>query len=367
VGRATGTIGSRFGADPNALNFVRLVLALQVVVWHAYALRGGRWLPEQVEVFGAEIAVDGFFAVSGFLICRSWLRNPGLLRFAEARARRLLPGLWVCLIVTAFVIAPLATHAAGHSELSLRGQLEFVLGNATTWVSVWDIDGGPTGVSHQGAWNGSLWSLSWEVSAYAAVAILGIFALVRGRVVLWLAAVFWLWAFALVVSGSGVVNTVHPLWLLPRTGLMFACGALLFLLRDRVPISRMLAVVAVGLVVGGVAATPSYRVIAAPAVAYLCLYVGIELGRFPRLVLRNDLSYGVYIYAFPIQQALLLAGFGSIGWAAFVCLSVACTLPLAAASWFAVERPAQRFRRQGYRGEPSAFDRSIPQPLHEPH
>lgn len=367
MGRATGTIGSRFGADPNALNFVRLVLALQVVVWHAYALRSGTWLPERLELLSGDIAVDGFFAVSGFLICRSWCRNPNLLRFVEARATRLLPGLWVCLIVTAFVIAPLATHAAGDPGISLRGQLEFVLGNATTWVNAWGIDGGPIGVSHPGAWNGSLWSLSWEVGAYAALAIVGVFALLRGRVVLWLAAAFWLWAFALVVSGSWVVNSGHWVWLFPRTGLMFACGALLYVFRDRIPMSRLLAVVAVALVAAGVAATPSYRVIAAPAIAYLCLYVGIELGRFSRLVLRQDLSYGVYIYAFPVQQALLMAGVGGIGWAAFTALSVICILPLAAASWFLVERPAQRFRRHRIRGDSRGLNHLPAQPVPESH
>jgi peptidoglycan/LPS O-acetylase OafA/YrhL len=141
----------------------------------------------------------------------------------------------------------------------------------------------------------------------------------------------------------------------------------LYLLRDRIPMSRALAGVAVALVVGGVAATPSYRLAAAPAIAYLCLYVGIELGRFSRLVLRHDLSYGVYIYAFPIQQALLLWGFGSIGWAAFTGLSIVCTLPLAAASWFAVERPAQRLRRPVVRDESGSLDRLTPQPLHRPH
>ena len=126
-----------------------------------------------------------------------------------------------------------------------------VLGNATTWVTEWDIDNGPADIPHPGAWNGSLWSLSWEVSAYAAVAILGLFALLQSRVVLWFAGVFWLWAFALVVSGNWMVGTGHPAWLLPRTGLMFSCGALLYLFRDRIPMSRSLAVVAVALVVAG--------------------------------------------------------------------------------------------------------------------
>jgi peptidoglycan/LPS O-acetylase OafA/YrhL len=365
VRSAGNTIGDRFAGGPNALNFLRIAFALEVVVWHSYALRGGNWLPDRLESFLSVIAVDGFFAISGFLICRAWCRNPRVLRFAAARARRLLPGLWMCLVVTAFVIAPIGIRLAGQADLSLRGQLDFVLGNAAIWVNVWGIDGGPVGVPHTGAWNGSLWSLMWEVFAYVAVAILGVFALLRVRVVLWFAGVFWLWLFALVATDHWVANSGEPGWLLPRTGLLFACGALVYLLRDRIPMSRALAAAAGALVVAGMAATPSYLLVAAPALAYLCLYAGIELGRFPRLVLRNDLSYGVYIYAFPIQQALLLAGLGSIGWAGFTCLSIACTLPLAAASWFAVERPAQRFRRRGRRDDLHPVDRQPPRPLPE--
>ena len=112
------------------------------------------------------------------------------------------------------------------------------------------------------------------------------------------------------------------------------------------------------------AVAPSHT-LAAPAIAYLCLYLGLELARFSRLVLRHDLSYGVYIYAFPIQQALLLSGLGSLGWAAFTCLSIACTLPLAAASWFFVERPAQRFRRPRFGNELSGPRPTESSALHE--
>lgn len=337
-------VGSRFATGANALNLLRLVLALEVIVWHAYALRGSSWLPHRFELFLADIAVDGFFAISGYLICRAWIRNPRLRRFAGARARRLLPGLWVCLVVTAFVIAPFASHVAGQASPSLRGRLEFVVANASTWVNVWGIDGGPTGVPHSGAWNGSLWSLSWEVFAYASVAVLGMVALLKRRVLLGMALVFWLWSFALIASGAWVVDSGHPLWVLPRTGLMFTCGALLYLLGERIPLSRALAVGAAALLVVGVLATPSYRLVAAPAVAYLCLYGGIMLGRYPRLVLRNDLSYGVYVYGFPVQQALLIAGLAGSAWAWFTLVSVAAVLPFAALSWFLVERPLIRRR-----------------------
>jgi peptidoglycan/LPS O-acetylase OafA/YrhL len=361
---AGNTIGARFGAGPNALTFLRLVLALEVVAWHAYALRGDTWLPEHLG-FLADIAVDSFFAISGFLICAAWFRRPSLRHFAEARVRRLVPALWVCLVVTAFVIAPVSLALAGQPELSVGAQIDYVLSKVTMSFSSWGIEGSPGGVPHPGVWNGSLWSLTWEVLAYAAVAALGLLALLRVNVILLIAGVLWLWQLALVLADSWVVGTSFAAWALPRTGLMFACGALLYLLRDRIPMSRALVLAAVGVFAVGVVVAPSYRFVVPAAVAYLCLYAGIALGRFPRLVLRNDLSYGVYIYAFPIQQSLLMLGLGSIGWVAFTCLSVACTLPLAAASWFAVERPAQRFRRWSRRDEPTGGQLSAPRPIRE--
>jgi peptidoglycan/LPS O-acetylase OafA/YrhL len=357
------TIGDRVGAGPNALTFLRLVLALEVVAWHAYALRGDAWLPGQLG-FLSDIAVDSFFAISGFLICSAWFRNPSFLRFAEARARRLLPALFVCLVATAFVIAPLSLALAGQPELSLGAQADYVLSKATMSFSGWGIEGSPAGVPHPGVWNGSLWSLTWEVVAYGAVAALGVLALLRLSVVLWLAGVLWLGQLVLVVADSWVVGTSFAPWALPRTGLMFACGALLYLLRDRIPVSGAAALAALGVFAVGVAVTPSYRFVVPPALAYLCLYLGIVLGRFPRLVLRTDLSYGIYIYAFPIQQSLLLLGLGSIGWMAFTGLSILAVLPLAVASWLAVERP---FLKRGRRARTPAAEPRANRPVLETH
>src|SRR3712207_4339004 len=103
-------------------------------------------------------------------------------------------------------------------------------------------------------------------------------------------------------------------------------------------------------------AAPNYRLIAAPAVAYLALAVALWAGRYRRLRLSNDLSYGVYVYGFVAQQALLLAGV-DLGWAAFTVVSLAVVLPAAAASWWLVEKPALRLaKRRRVDGVVSARD-----------
>jgi peptidoglycan/LPS O-acetylase OafA/YrhL len=62
------------------------------------------------------------------------------------------------------------------------------------------------------------------------------------------------------------------------------------------------------------------------------------------LQLRTDLSYGVYIYAFPIQQLLVIGGLGSINLVAFWVISAAASVPIAALSWFLVEKPAMSLK-----------------------
>lgn len=59
---------------------------------------------------------------------------------------------------------------------------------------------------------------------------------------------------------------------------------------------------------------------------------------------RTDISYGVYIYAFPVQQAVTELCLRQ-GWPLAVCLglSLVLVLALAAASWFGVERPCLRY------------------------
>ena len=342
------SLGSRFESSPNALNLLRLLLAFEVLAWHSWALRGGS-LPPRVQLFVADVGVDGFFAISGLLICRAWLRHPNLSRFAVARARRILPGLWVCLAVTALLIAPAVSFAVGDPVPSPGASWSYLLSNAGVWVNEWDIGGTPRGLA-DGAWNGSLWTLAWECMCYAAVALLGVLRLLRPRVVLGVTVAFWSYGLVLELVGISGVAVARPMWqwMPQRAGLMFATGAALWCYRDRIRLDRRLVMASVAVLPLSIVLVDNYRLLAAPAVAYLCMSLALTLGRHQAARLTHDISYGVYIYAFPLQQALLLLGCGRLPWLWFLALSVVSVVPAAVASWVLVERPMTRRRRTAH-------------------
>jgi peptidoglycan/LPS O-acetylase OafA/YrhL len=118
----------------------------------------------------------------------------------------------------------------------------------------------------------------------------------------------------------------------------FAFGASAYLVRDRIPMSLSFAALAAVALL----ATLTTRVfvpVAIPCIAYLTLFTAMRLPLrgFDR---RLDLSYGLYIYAFPVQQLLALYGVGALGFAPYFLSALAIAGALAAASWFAIEKPS---------------------------
>jgi peptidoglycan/LPS O-acetylase OafA/YrhL len=338
------TIEDRFDGRANALNLMRLVLAASVIVWHAYAFPLRQGLPDPAVRLLEQVGVDGFFAISGFLIVRSWQRHPEPRDFIAARAARILPGLWVCLVVTAFVIVPVAVAVADRAQPDLWAQVKYVVLNAGVFMGSLGIDGVPPPGGWL-VWNASLWTLWWELMAYTVVLIAGGRGLLTTKGVVGTAV--WCWLASLINmllgSESSAANT-HWNTAIPRLGLMFACGALLWMHRTRVPVSRTLLALSV-LAVAASAYVPNYRLIAAPAVAYACVVTAIYLGRWAPLRLRHDISYGVYVYGAPVQLALI--GTGHVGsWMSFTLATLAIVVPMATLSWLVVERPASRWMRK---------------------
>ncbi|MGY4711353.1 acyltransferase family protein [Mycolicibacterium sp. CBM1] len=359
------TLGQAFDSRKNALNAWRLILATGVILWHSWPLTGRGISFEPVHQLLGDGFVDGFFAISGFLITWSWFRNPRARDYFAARGLRLLPGLWVCLIVTAFVIAPIAVAIQGGSVGKLllsRSPYDYVLGNSGVQVFKHDIAGTPLGVPWFGEWNGSLWTLFWEVLCYITIAALGVFGLLRFR---WVVPIL----LALVLCWSAMLPSMKVIIETPpdkrppidaattmliaegaaaRFALMFLAGALLFQFRNVIPARWSLVFLSVGVVLAA-SLMPNYRLLGAIPLAYAIIVSGALL-RSERLTLRTDVSYGVYIYAFPIQQLLVICGLAVLAPPIFAIVAAAVTLPLAALSWFLIEKPAlslkSRLRRK---------------------
>lgn len=311
------TLGERLAGRHNALNALRLAFALFVVISHTWPLSGqGHDLAVGGQSLGGW-GVAGFFAISGYLIPASRLRQSASA-YTTRRALRILPGLWVCLAVTAFAIAPIAA-AATRTTYDLPGAVGYVLNNATTLIrqtTIGDIlDGRPVL-----DWNGSLWSLFYEVCCYLiAGALLSIPALRKRQ----------LWVAASLLLFATLGNQVIYLWLLG----FFAAGWVLGAVRDHIRPSWALTVGA------GLALMAAEAFLPAATAMPLALTV-LSLGALlpGRWLVTNDISYGTYLYGFPVQQALALAGVPALGLYPYLALSVAGALTFGAASWFLVER-----------------------------
>lgn len=331
----TKTFDDVFDPRANALNLIRLLLAGTVIIWHSFPLSGNdiAWAPLRQLV--SEVGVDGFFAISGYLIVASWVRTPNWVRYLRARVLRILPAFWVCLIATAAIMAPLTAGVFGADNLS------YVVRNAALWMFQYDIAGTPTGIPYEAVWNGSLWTLAWEFFCYLGVMLLGLTGLLRRR--LTLPILFVLALLGAVATTFGPVDNNYVA-LASRFGLMFLAGALVWQFRDRLPV-RGSFVVGAAAILAVAAFLPNYRLLAALPLAYLILVAGAVL-KSPRLRLRNDISYGVYIYAFPVQQMLALAGVHELGIAVYAIAAAVGTVPLAMLSWFLVEKPMMRLNKR---------------------
>lgn len=318
------TLGEGLARRDNALNVIRLALAATVLVSHTWPLGG--W-PTEPHLGGRTIgswAVAGFFAISGYLIPAS-RAHQHWWRYAQSRAMRILPALWVCLLAVALVYAPLAALFSGTEYHPLRA-LTYVASNLTTHVGQTSI-GSSLDSAHIRDWIGSLWSLIYETYCYIIAGVLLTLPVLRRNQAATALTV-------LLVSSLG--GHLVYMWLLS----CFSAGWLIATLAHRLRASWPLIVVAVGAVI-----LSTQGPTAAPALplAYLVLSLGALLpGRGCAI---NDVSYGTYLYAFSTPQLLFLAHAPVLGLPFYLGASLAITLLLATASWFLIEKRCRPRRR----------------------
>jgi peptidoglycan/LPS O-acetylase OafA/YrhL len=339
------TIGAGFDPRRNSLNCLRLVLAVAVIVSHTWPLGG--YGPDPV-IAGENLgtwAVAGFFAISGYLIATSRLHLP-FGTFVVRRVLRIYPGYLVCLVVVAAGFAPLSA-ALGSGPIDWGSAASYIGNNLLLKVHQDGISHTLANAPYGTAWNGSLWTLIYEFLCYLAIGAL-LFA-TRGRRALVVAALVLCAAVWTVEWHAGATGLLQSFAFLAS---IFFAGSVIALYADRIPLDWRLGVLGVVLT----AASGYLHVVpwlGALPIAYVCLWLGIVLP-FQRVGRTNDISYGVYIYAFPMQQ-LLLACLDArrlpVGVA--VLLSIACTIPLAAASWFLVERRALALKSRFVRATPA--------------
>ena len=340
----------------NNLDFIRFAAAAGVILSHAFPLAQGTGTREPLEDFTrgqmslGRLCVAVFLVISGVLITQSYERTPSLARYTWARVLRIFPGLAVVLLASAFLLGPALTEAPLGVYFRSTETYLYVVRNFTLYSAQWELPGVFTGNMYPGVVNGSLWTLRYEVGFYLLVAGLGAAGLLRRWV--GLAA----WVAAAVVPFVPYVGPRLNFW--PELYLYFGGGLALYLLRERVRMSPWVALGCVAVLVVTARLGVGFRYAVGCCGAYLVLYLAFLPSRLAGFARRGDFSYGVYIYAFPVQQLVTALLGGRTEWWVNAAISLPVVVALAALSWHLVEQPALRLKGS----PPTLLKRLFPDP-----
>ncbi len=340
-------------ADRNNFTLVRWVLASAVIYTHAVRLLG--YEDATFPIFLQPIswlAVNGFFTLSGFLMYRSLERNPSITYFAVSRFMRIWPGMFfMCAIVTvtfaAFTTVSLREYFLGRETMEFLVYNQFLLPSYNlTGVYCNELSGNLCAI------NGSLWTIRWEVSCYAAIAVVSAVGLLRYRrfnllvfPLIILFSLFYQYPPAHQWFGRLSAGELYFLDQITRLWVAFAIGAAIYGARHWIKLSW------VGIVLTFVAAylSRSYffgELVLALAVAYWVFCGGFMSARaLPWAHKIPDYSFGIYIYSMPVTDVYRMF-FPGIDPHLLVVVTFISVIPFAAFSWHVIEKPAQELRKR---------------------
>ena len=329
----------------NHFNLIRFVAAYAVLVSHAWPISRGVGTDEPLaSLIGyslGEIAVIIFFSLSGFLITKSFEQRASIRSFLIARFARLFPGLAVSLVLVGFIIGPLTSELGMWNYLQDRETATFFLRNLTLIQSQFTLPGVFEDLPYP-AIEGSIWTLAHEAACYGLVLVLGVAGAFRKRITLSIMLTFYAlsWIFLPVIE----VYVHSKLLQTYALALPFLVGTAFWLWRNVIFLSLPIAVLFWSAFVLGNGTTLAY-----PALVLALTYTLFWLAHLPGKFLLNfnrsgDYSYGIYVYAFPIQ-GLVIWLWGPMPPTINIAYAAPVTLICAILSWHYVEKPALLFAR----------------------
>lgn len=337
------------GRDNN-LNLIRILAAYAVLVSHSVALTTGQPQLEPLRrtlgMTPGDMAVDVFFIASGFLVTLSLLSRQSAIEFFWSRVLRIFPGLLVMLVITVFGIGLAVTQHSAASYLSDTQTYRYLLKCLTL---VRDVEYVLPGVFEDTplprAVNGSLWTLPQEVKMYIVLLSLWLLAAmvsVRIRV----------FGLAVLVGAIGAAAAL-VIWRLvdpsrvsheARLFFFFFAGGSFAIVRARINLTGSVFWPLLLVLLASTTSKTLFFFVYCFSLPYLLFFAAYRPGGVIRRYNRaGDYSYGIYIYAYPIQQTIA-AAFVGISVTGMVITSSVLTLLLAMASWHGVEKPAMAWR-----------------------
>ena len=334
----------------NNFNLIRLLCAWGVLFAHSYVLILNK--PPLTDPFQSYFGVGMgtffvtvFFSISGFLIFRSLDRSQNLKKYGLSRCKRIIPALLVVVLLTVFVLGPTTTEMSLSQYFSSVDTWRYLLNiNILNPHTQFNLPGVFLNNHHPHSVNGSLWTLPIETWMYVLTALMYIVNLLLKRHAPQYKTILWTIGFVSIAvyacfKAESYLNTQQ---FEKYSILFFACtftiSSLFYHFRRHIGVSWTIAILLV-------LCTPIFKnswwypLYFSLTITYVVLVLAFLPAGFIRAFNQfGDYSYGLYIYAFPVQQVLVLLH-PNINFSTMLICSTFFSLVLAALSWHLVEGP----------------------------
>lgn len=321
----------------NNLNVVRFFAAMLVLYGHSFVFLG---LPEPLFLGWIPLGPLGvyiFFSISGYLVTESWDRDPSAFRFLMRRILRIIPGLAVVILLSVFILGPIVTTISMKDYFASPHTMRYI---ENIWLKIsFYLPGVFEHLRAANAVNGSLWSLPIEFAMYVLLAIIGFLKGNRWVVLL----LFISWALINLVWAQNAQMLIFydsDLRQIFICGTYFWAGACLYRFNIKELFSLSSTMVAVVLLLCFSVNIHLLQIAAWILIPFITLSFGLAYSAKLNYPFRSgDYSYGIYIYAFPIQQ-LVIYKFPDIHIFSYIIVCSLITIFFAVLSWHLIEKNA---------------------------
>lgn len=334
----------------NNINLIQFIAAVLVIYSHAFPIAQGsnsgeiiKDLTQSRYSFG-NLAVAVFFIYSGFLVSASFERRPSLCTYLKNRFFRIMPELIGVIFFSAFVLGPCMTSLSLGAYFK-DSRLWQYLRNVFLFPLHWDLPGVFENNLYGTSVNGSLWTLPYQIGLYIGLGILGWLGLLRNKNAVGAGLIFFIFGYCF---QEKLFPGVTHFWMMPLDawmylGMYFTAGMCAYAYRDQIPLNRSSAMLACLTLLVSFWLDEFFISISLFG-TYLLLY--FSYCTKPVDVPLSKLSYGVYIYSFPIQQLWTHVFGGKMNPYLNMALSIPCVLILAYCSDRLIEFPALKLKAQ---------------------
>ncbi len=333
----------------NNLNLIQFIMAILVIYSHAFpiatAQNGGEILKDLTEAgySSGNLAVAAFFIISGFLVSASYEDSPGIFQYLLKRAFRIFPALFAVVVFSAFILGPLVTSLPLQEYLTDAGTWQYVK-TVFLYPVYWELPGVFEQNLYGNSVNGSLWTIPYQFGLYLMLGIVGFLRLNKYRRVSFSMLCAFIFAY---LMRDDLFSNITQLFGMPLRdwlylGMYFTAGMTAYSYRDSIKLDRQGAMVSLSLMLFAWCAK-EYFVSTAIFGTYLILYLGYctKHVKFPM----DKLSFGIYLYGFPIQQMFTHLFGGSMDPYLNMILSIPIVLLLAYVSNRFVESPIAKLEK----------------------